>query len=55
MKGVGLGRGLINILIVGSEFKDDVVDIMSYFSGTVYKGFGDDPNVCNICTCTCKF
>ncbi|XP_019861918.1 PREDICTED: dnaJ homolog subfamily C member 21-like [Amphimedon queenslandica] len=29
---------------VGSEFKDDVVDIMSYFSGTVYKGFGDDPN-----------
>lgn len=45
MKGWSWGSGLIDILIVGSEFKDDVIDIMSYFSGTVYKGFGDDPNV----------
>ena len=32
-------------LLVGSEFKDDVIDIMSYFSGSVYNGFGDDINV----------
>ena len=29
----------------GSDFKDDVINLMVYFSGTIYSGFGDDIKV----------
>ena len=30
---------------VGSDFRDDVVDLMVYFSASAYSGFGDDSKV----------
>ena len=32
----------------GSDYKDDSVNLMPYFSASIFTGYGDDPKVLNI-------
>lgn len=39
---------LLIYFVAGSDFTDDTIDLMMFFSGSAYSGFGDDANVINI-------